>query len=58
MNIKDNLQHIAGIVIGKTVLRLTGYRFSKAWRDVKKPFSHVSANLAADGVKQTLWLFK
>jgi hypothetical protein len=46
--IKDNLQHIAGIVIGLTALRLTGLRFGKESRGTKW-FSTVAANLAADG---------
>lgn len=46
--IKDNAQHIAGIVVGLTALRLTGLRYSKAERGTKW-FSTVSANLAADG---------
>jgi len=58
MNIKDNAQHIAGIIIGKTVLRWTGFRFSKAWRNIPKPFSHVSANLAADGIALPLIMYR
>ncbi len=49
MNIKDNAQHIAGIIIGKTALRLTGLRFNKEHRGMRW-FSTVSANLAADGI--------
>jgi hypothetical protein len=45
---KDNMQHIAGVLIGLTALRLTGLRFGKDARG-SKWFSTVSANLAADG---------
>lgn len=45
---KDNIQHLAGIVIGLTALRLTGLRFGKEARG-SKWFSTVAANLAADG---------
>lgn len=46
--IKDNAQHLAGVVIGLTALRLTGLRFGKDSRG-SKWFSTVAANLAADG---------
>lgn len=49
--LKDNLQHIAGRLIGATVLRVTGTRYSKADRGGKW-FSTVAANLAADGIAQ------
>jgi hypothetical protein len=44
---KDNLQHIAGLLVGLTALRLTGLRFGKDARG-SKWFSTVAANLAAD----------
>ena len=47
-SIKDNAQHIAGIIVGLTALKLTGLRYSKAERGTKW-FSIVAANLAADG---------
>ncbi len=46
----DNAQHIAGIAVG-TTLRLLGLRYSKVDRGTQW-FSTVSANLAADGIKQ------
>lgn len=45
---KDNAQHLAGVLIGLTALRLTGLRFGKDARG-SKWFSTVAANLAADG---------
>lgn len=54
--VKDTAQHIAGIVIGKTILRVMGLRYNKADRGTKW-FSTVSANLAADGVKQSLTIY-
>jgi len=54
--IVDTLQHVAGIAIGKTLLRMTGTRYNKADRGTKW-FSTVSANLAADGVKLPLGLY-
>lgn len=56
-SIKDNLFHIAGIIIGKTILKWSGLRYSKEERN-EFPFSTVSANIAADGVKQKFFLFK
>ena len=53
--LKDNLQHIAGIVIGKTFLRWTGRRYGKPHRG-SRWFSTVSANLSADG--ESLHLFE
>jgi len=50
------VQHIAGIIIGKTLLRMTGTRYNKSDRGTKW-FSTVSANLAADGVKLPLGLY-
>ena len=47
--IKDNAQHVAGLLVGLTALRLTGLRYSKAERGTKW-FSTVAANMAADGV--------
>jgi len=55
--IVSNLQHIAGIVVGKTVLRLSGLRYGKEHRG-KHWFSTVSANIVADGGKLPLILFK
>ncbi len=46
----DNAQHIAGMVVGRA-LRFLGLRYSKEHRG-SRWFSTVSANLAADGVKQ------
>lgn len=45
---KDNLQHVAGLLVGFTALRLTGLRFGKDARG-SRWFSTVAANLAADG---------
>lgn len=36
--------------IAAPVMRLTGFRFSKAWRG-NKIISHVEVNLLADGIK-------
>lgn len=36
--------------IAAPVMRVTGFRFSKAWRG-NKIISHVEANLLADGIK-------
>lgn len=55
--IKDNLFHIAGIIVGKTILKWSGLRYSKEDRE-QFPFSTVSANIAADGYKQKFFLFK
>lgn len=57
MNIKDNAQHIAGIIIGKIALRLTGFRFGKEHRATRW-FSTVSANLAADGIAMPLIMYR
>ena len=51
--IKDNAQHVAGLLVGLTALRLTGLRYSKAERNTKW-FSTVAANMAADGVSFSL----
>jgi len=51
--VKDNAQHIAGILIGLTLLKATGLRFGKEHRG-QHWYSHVAANLAADGFVQ--WL--
>jgi len=56
-SIKDNTQHMAGMVVGLTVLRFTGLRFGKEHRG-SHWFSTVSANLAADGIKLPLLMFK
>ena len=45
---KDNLQHLAGLAIGRLVLRRTGHRYTKADRGIRW-FSTVAANLSADG---------
>lgn len=57
VGIKANLFHIAGIIIGKTILKWSGLRYSKEDRE-QFPFSTVSANIAADGYKQKFFLFK
>lgn len=36
--------------IAAPILRVTGFRFSKAWRG-NKLINHVEANLLADGIK-------
>lgn len=51
--LKDNAQHICGILIGLTLLRVTGLRYGKEHRG-QHWYSHVAANLAADGIVQ--WL--
>jgi len=56
MNIRDNLQHIAGIVVGKCIAK-TSFRFAKSQRGTLC-FSTVSANLAADGIKQGFWIYR
>lgn len=53
----DNLFHIFGILIGKTILKRSGLRYSKEDRG-NFPFSTVAANNAADGVKQKFFLYK
>jgi hypothetical protein len=53
----DNAQHIAGIVVGVTLLRLLDLRYPKESRG-KRWFSTVAANLAADGVKQQFFPFR
>lgn len=57
MNLKDNAQHIAGIIIGKTYLRATGKRYTKDVRGTKW-FSTVAANLAADGGALPLVMYR
>lgn len=57
MNIRDNAQHIIGVIIGKTALRFTGLRFGKEHRAMRW-FSTVSANLAADGIKLPLIMYR
>ncbi len=52
--IKDNAQLLAGVVIGKTALRITGLRFGPAARGAHW-FSTVAANLAADGEPVSLY---
>ncbi len=54
---KANAQHVAGIVLGKLVLRPLGLRFGKEHRGQHTMFSHVAANLAADGIPQALCPF-
>lgn len=51
--LKSNVQHIAGIIVGKTL----GGGYTKTDRGAKW-FSTVSANLAADGVKQAFFPYK
>ncbi len=51
--LKDAAQYVAGIVIGKLLLRPLGLRYNKIDRGTKW-FSTVSANLAADGEKSFL----
>lgn len=46
--IKDNLQNIAGVIVGLTYLKATGKRYEKQNRNTKF-FSTVAANNAADG---------
>ena len=46
--IKDNAQNAAGTLIGFTLLKLTGKRYSKAERGARW-FSTVAANVAAEG---------
>lgn len=53
---KDNIQHIAGVLIGMTALRITGLRFGKEARGTKW-FSTVAANMAADGEPVQLFPF-
>ena len=48
--IKDNAQHVAGIVVGLTVCKAFGVTFSKDHRGAHMMFSHVAANNAKDGV--------
>ena len=45
---EDNFQHLAGLAIGRLVLRRTGHRYSKADRGTRW-FSTVAANLSAEG---------
>lgn len=47
--IKDNAQHLAGIIIGLCILKPFGFRFSKDQRE-NYWFSTVSANIAASDV--------
>lgn len=49
--IMDNILHILGIIIGKTLLKRSGLRYSREEQG-EFPFDTVSANLAADGIKQ------
>ena len=51
--IKDNAQHIAGIIVGK----LSKCNYSKAHRGTHM-FSTVSANLTAQGFKLELFPYK
>lgn len=44
----NNLQNVAGVLVGLTALKFTGLRFSRAYRSTRW-FSTVAANLAADG---------
>lgn len=57
LTIKNNAQHIAGMLVGVTALRFTGLRFGKEHRGTRW-FSTVSANLAAEGVKLPLILYR
>lgn len=47
----DNLQNVAGFAIGKLICKPFGLRFGKEHRGQHKWFSHVAANMAADGVE-------
>lgn len=51
--IVDNLQHTVGNLVGLTILKVTGGRYSKDQRG-KFWFSTVAANNAADGF--AVWL--
>lgn len=57
ISLNNNAQHIAGMAIGRTVLRFTGLRFGKEHRGTRW-FSTVSANLAADGHHLPLFMFR
>ena len=46
-----NAQHIAGVCIGLLICKPLGLRFGKEHRG-QHVFSHVAANLAADGIIQ------
>ena len=54
--IKDNAQHVAGLLVGLTALRITGLRYNKSDRNTKW-FSTVAANLAADRAPVSLFPF-
>ena len=55
--IKDNAQHLAGLLIGWTYLKATGKRYGKEARGTRW-FSTVSANLAANGAPFNLFPFR
>ena len=50
----DNLQNVAGIIVGLTVCKAFGVTFSAEHRGMHKMFSHVAANNATQGV--IIWL--
>lgn len=51
----DNLQNIAGVIVGLTVCKAFGVTFGKEHRGMHKMFSHTAANSAAkEGV--IVWL--
>lgn len=58
LGIVNNLQNVAGWVVGKTVCKAFGLRFGKEHRGMHKLFSHVAANLAADNEPQDLFCFR
>ena len=47
--IKDNAQHVAGIIVGLTVCKAFGVTFGKEHRGMHKLFCHVAANSAKEG---------
>jgi hypothetical protein len=52
----DTAQHVTGILIGATLLKLTGTRYTKVDRSTHW-YSTAAANLAADGVKQAWFIY-
>jgi hypothetical protein len=46
--LKNNAQHLMGVLVGVTALRITGLRYGKEHRGARW-FSTVAANLTADG---------
>jgi hypothetical protein len=47
--LRDNAQHVNGIMIGRLILRPLGLRFDKSHRGQHTMFSNVAANMAANG---------